>query len=54
MRDGAIDIEDNYSDEYSKLLIFHKVKPTDEKMKNMPLEHQEIYLRILFCGLLDN
>lgn len=35
-----MDVEESYAEEYSKLLNFHKIKPTDEKVKSMTIEHQ--------------
>lgn len=40
VKDGSYDIEDTYNEEYLKVLQFHKVKTTDEKIKEMPLEDQ--------------
>lgn len=37
-----------------KLLSFHKIKPTDEKLKSMSKSEQKIYAKLLQVGLLNS
>ena len=54
VKEGSYDIEDAYEEEYVKLLGFHKVKPTDDRVKEMPAVDQEAYLHILMVGFLSS
>ena len=50
---GSYDVEDSYEEAYHNLLDNFKYKPSPEKIKEMSIDDQGIYLYILMVGFLN-